>query len=136
MHTSPALSRRCFYWQSHRARFLPIAKSDGKTDDLRRRIAEINPGAGIIECIHHPLYLEDVFTGNRIGLDFFRSQEAMARPTTCAAGLLKSILARESLNAYITRSISKMFLLAIASGSISSDRKKRWQDRRPAPPDC
>src|SRR6266478_5110774 len=47
-----------------RANWIFITKSDGKTYDLRRRIAEINPGAGIIECIHHPLYLEDVFTGN------------------------------------------------------------------------
>src|SRR5712671_5087692 len=54
-----------------RANWIFITKSDGKTDELRRRIADINPAAGIIECIHHPLYLEDVFTGNRIGLEFF-----------------------------------------------------------------
>ena len=35
---------------------------------MRRRIAEFNPSAGIIECIHHPLYLEDVFTGQRLPL--------------------------------------------------------------------
>ena len=34
------------------------------------RIAQFNPTAGIIECVHHPLYLEDVFTGERQGLDF------------------------------------------------------------------
>jgi tetraacyldisaccharide 4'-kinase len=61
-----------------RAQWIFITKSDGKTDDLRRRIAEINPGAGIIECIHHPLYLEDVFTGNRIGLDFFKGRKVSA----------------------------------------------------------
>ena len=61
-----------------RAQWIFITKSDGKTDELRRRIAEINPGAGIIECIHHPLYLEDVFTGNRIGLDFFKGRKVSA----------------------------------------------------------
>ena len=52
-----------------RASFIFITKSDGNTGELRRRIAEVNPGASIIECIHHPLYLEDVFTGQRSGLD-------------------------------------------------------------------
>jgi tetraacyldisaccharide 4'-kinase len=61
-----------------RAQWIFITKSDGKTDDLRRRIAEINPGAGIIECIHHPLYLEDVFTGNRIGLEYFKGRKVSA----------------------------------------------------------
>jgi tetraacyldisaccharide 4'-kinase len=61
-----------------RANWIFITKSDGKTDDLRRRIAGINPAAGIIECIHHPLYLEDVFTGNRIGLEFFKGRKVSA----------------------------------------------------------
>jgi tetraacyldisaccharide 4'-kinase len=61
-----------------RANWIFITKSDGKTDELRRRIAGINPAAGIIECIHHPLYLEDVFTGNRIGLEFFKGRKVSA----------------------------------------------------------
>src|SRR3954468_6018141 len=61
-----------------RANWIFITKSDGKTEDLRRRIAEINPAAGIIECIHHPLYLEDVFTGNRIGLEYFKGKKVSA----------------------------------------------------------
>jgi tetraacyldisaccharide 4'-kinase len=61
-----------------RAQWIFITKSDGKTEDLRRRIAEINPAAGIIECIHHPLYLEDVFTGSRIGLEFFKGRKVSA----------------------------------------------------------
>ena len=44
------------------------AKSDGDTADLRQRITRLNPSAGIIECMHHPLYLEDVFTGQRVEL--------------------------------------------------------------------
>ncbi|HWH70228.1 MAG TPA: tetraacyldisaccharide 4'-kinase, partial [Candidatus Sulfotelmatobacter sp.] len=39
-----------------RASTIFITKSDGKTSELRRRIADLNPTAGIIECIHHPLY--------------------------------------------------------------------------------
>jgi len=57
-----------------RASFIFITKSDGKTDELRRRIAQINPNAGIIECVHHPLYLEDVFTGQQLDLDFLRDR--------------------------------------------------------------
>jgi len=51
-----------------RASTIFITKSDGDTAELRRRIAEFNPSAGIIECIDHPLYLEDVFTGQRLPL--------------------------------------------------------------------
>jgi len=51
-----------------RASVIFITKSDGNTQELRRRITQLNSTAGIIECIHHPLYLEDVFTGNRVGL--------------------------------------------------------------------
>lgn len=58
-----------------RASFIFITKSDGNTDELRRRIAQFNPNAGIIECVHHPLYLEDVFTGQRLDLDFLRDRK-------------------------------------------------------------
>jgi tetraacyldisaccharide 4'-kinase len=52
-----------------RAQTIFITKSDGRTAELRRRISELNSEAAIIECVHHPLYLEDVFTGERHGLD-------------------------------------------------------------------
>jgi tetraacyldisaccharide 4'-kinase len=58
-----------------RASTIFITKSDGNTAALRRRIAQVNPAAGIIECIHHPLYLEDVFTGQRLGLEFLKGQK-------------------------------------------------------------
>jgi tetraacyldisaccharide 4'-kinase len=61
-----------------RANTIFITKSDGNTADLRRRISQFNPAAGIIECIHHPLYLEDVFTGQRLGLDFLRGRNVAA----------------------------------------------------------
>jgi tetraacyldisaccharide 4'-kinase len=58
-----------------RANTIFITKSDGQTEELRRRIAQYNPGAGIIECIHHPLYLEDVFTGQRAGLEVLKGRK-------------------------------------------------------------
>jgi tetraacyldisaccharide 4'-kinase len=61
--------------QLSRATAIFITKSDGNTEDLRRRIAQLNPDAGIVECIHHPLYLEDVFTEQRLGLDFLKGRK-------------------------------------------------------------
>jgi len=58
-----------------RASTIFITKSDGNTAELRRRIAEFNPSAGIIECIHHPLYLEDVFTGQRLPLESLKGRK-------------------------------------------------------------
>src|ERR1700722_13255134 len=51
-----------------RAQTIFITKSDGKTTELRKRIAELNSEAAVIECVHHPLYFEDIFTGQQQGL--------------------------------------------------------------------
>src|SRR5438876_5899506 len=59
-----------------RASTIFITKSDGNTGKLRRRIAQLNPNAGIIECVHHPLYLEDLFTGERIALELLVGKKA------------------------------------------------------------
>src|ERR1051325_7360584 len=48
-----------------RAHTIFITKSDGQCEELRRRIEEFNQTAAIIECVHDPMYLEDVFTGER-----------------------------------------------------------------------
>jgi tetraacyldisaccharide 4'-kinase len=58
-----------------RAHTVFITKSDGKTAELRIRIAELNPEAAIIECVHSPLYFEDLFTGERQTLDFLRGKK-------------------------------------------------------------
>jgi tetraacyldisaccharide 4'-kinase len=58
-----------------RATTIFITKSDGNTSELRKRIAQYNPTAGIIECIHAPLYFEDVFSGERKGLDLLRGKK-------------------------------------------------------------
>lgn len=57
-----------------RADVIFITKSDGNTAALRARINKHNPTAGIIECVHHPLFFEDVFTGERKGLDFLKGK--------------------------------------------------------------
>src|SRR5438105_30789 len=58
-----------------RASTIFITKSDGETSRLRARIGKHNPGAGIIECIHHPLYFEDVFTSEQFGLEFIKGRK-------------------------------------------------------------
>src|ERR1017187_7652992 len=58
-----------------RASTIFITKSNGESEELRRRITELNSTASIIECVHHPLYLEDVFTGERKGLDLLKGRK-------------------------------------------------------------
>jgi tetraacyldisaccharide 4'-kinase len=80
--------------QLKRANVIFITKSEGNTLPLRERISRYNPAAGIIECIHAPLYFEDVFTGERKGLDFVRglrlaSLSGIAQPESFDQSLVK-----------------------------------------------
>ncbi len=61
-----------------RASTIFITKSDGNTAKLRARIAKHNSTAGIIECVHQPLYFEDVFTGERHDLDLLKGKKVAA----------------------------------------------------------
>jgi len=58
-----------------RAQTIFITKSDGRTAELRERISKLNSDAAVIECVHHPLYLEDVFTGEQCGLELLRGKK-------------------------------------------------------------
>ena len=58
-----------------RANTVFITKSEGDLSELRRRIAVFNPAARIVECVHHPLYFEDVFTGDRFGLEALQGRK-------------------------------------------------------------
>jgi tetraacyldisaccharide 4'-kinase len=58
-----------------RASTIFITKCNGNVGKLRSRITQLNPAAGIIECVHYPLYFEDVFTGDREGLDFIKGKK-------------------------------------------------------------
>jgi len=77
-----------------RAHTIFITKSDGKTAALRERIAQLNPDAAVIECIHQPLYFEDVFTGERKGLDLLTGKKVaslsgIAQPESFEQSLVK-----------------------------------------------
>lgn len=77
-----------------RADTIFITKSDGNTADLRRRIAELNSTAAVIECVHHPLYLEDVFTATRETLDLLKGRKVaslsgIAQPESFEQSLVK-----------------------------------------------
>jgi len=77
-----------------RAHTIFITKSDGKTAELRKRIETLNPEAGIIECVHHPLYLEDVFTSQRAELDLIKGRKVasfagIAQPESFEQNLVK-----------------------------------------------
>jgi tetraacyldisaccharide 4'-kinase len=61
-----------------RANTIFITKSDGQTSELRALISQYNSSASIIECVHYPLYFEDVFNGNREGLEFLRGKKIAA----------------------------------------------------------
>jgi tetraacyldisaccharide 4'-kinase len=77
-----------------RANVIFITKSDGNTGVLRERITLYNSAASIIECVHAPLYFEDVFTGERKDLDFVRglrlaSLSGIAQPESFEQSLVK-----------------------------------------------
>ena len=77
-----------------RAQTIFITKSDGQTAALRQRIAQLNPAAAIIECVHHPVYFEDVFTGERRGLDLLAGKKVaslsgIAQPQSFELSLVK-----------------------------------------------
>lgn len=65
-------------WHLRRANTIFITKSNGDSSALRARIAKLNPTAGIIECVHHPLYFEDLFTGQQHGIDFIAGKKLAA----------------------------------------------------------
>ena len=77
-----------------RAKTVFITKSNGDTARLRARISRHNPAARIVECVHHPLYFEDVFTGERHGLDLIRGRKiaslsGIAQPESFEDSLVK-----------------------------------------------
>ncbi len=67
--------------------------SSGAMDQLRARVAQLNPSAEIIECVHHPLYFENVFSEERHGLGFIRGRKVaslsgIAQPESFEAKLV------------------------------------------------
>jgi tetraacyldisaccharide 4'-kinase len=77
-----------------RANTIFITKSDGQTGELRRRLAQFNSTAAVIECVHHPLYLEDVFSGQRHQLEILKGRKVaslsgIAQPESFEQSLVK-----------------------------------------------
>ncbi len=77
-----------------RANTIFITKSDGNTGELRERISQLNASAAVIECVHQPLYFEDVFTGDRKGLDLLAGKKVaslsgIAQPESFEQSLAK-----------------------------------------------
>ncbi len=82
--------------QLSRANYFFLTKSDGNTTKLRERIAKHNSTAGIIECIHQPLYFEDVFTGEQKGLDFLKGKKVASLSGIAQPESFEQSLARMS----------------------------------------
>jgi tetraacyldisaccharide 4'-kinase len=62
-----------------RAHYIFITKSSERgSTKLRKAIRQFNTTAEIIECAHHPLYLQDVFTGERHDLELLRGIDVAA----------------------------------------------------------
>ncbi len=62
-----------------RASFIFITKSTGDgAEDLKKTLRELNPNAEISECRHCPRHLQDVYTGERKGLEFLQGLEVAA----------------------------------------------------------
>jgi tetraacyldisaccharide 4'-kinase len=58
-----------------RASYILLTKCDGRSnDELIKRIRRYNPTAGIVECTHGPIYLENVFTGERQPLEYLKDK--------------------------------------------------------------
>src|SRR5438046_8457832 len=78
-----------------RASYIFITKNTGEPNlDLMRRIRRYNRTAEVIECAHKPLYLQNVFTGERLPLDalrdtFIGSLCAIAAPASFEDALKK-----------------------------------------------
>src|SRR4029450_4508695 len=78
-----------------RASYIFITKNTGEPNDaLVKRIRRYNRTAEIIECAHNPLYLQNVFTGEKVPLERLRdayigSISAIAAPESFEAALAK-----------------------------------------------
>ena len=58
-----------------RADYIFITKCDGSSNEkLIKRMRRYNRNAEIIECTHGPQYLEDLFTGEQVSLDFLKNK--------------------------------------------------------------
>jgi tetraacyldisaccharide 4'-kinase len=57
-----------------RADFIFITKSDGHSEALRQQIRALNNRAEIIECCHQPRFLQNVYTAERVPLEWLKGR--------------------------------------------------------------
>lgn len=57
-----------------RADFVFITKSDGESTELRKEIRVLNPSADIIECCHMPRFMCNVYSDERISLEWLKGK--------------------------------------------------------------
>lgn len=89
-----------------RADFIFITKSDGKSEELRKEIRALHPDADLIECCHMPRYMQNVYTGERISLEWLKgkrvaSLSGIAVPQSFEGSLRKMGAALISFERYV-----------------------------------
>lgn len=78
-----------------RAQYIFLTKSEPEPDpDLIARIRQYNPVAGIIECTHAPRYLQNLYTGERLPLEWLNNRHI---------GVLSGIARPESFEEKLSR---------------------------------
>jgi tetraacyldisaccharide 4'-kinase len=78
-----------------RANYIFITKCNGEDNsELKTRIRKYNRTAEIIECAHRPVHLQDIYTGEKLPLEWLRDRyvgalSAIAVPESFESGLQK-----------------------------------------------
>ncbi len=57
-----------------RADFVFVTKSDGESTELRKEISVLNPSADIIECCHMPRFMRNVYSDEKISLEWLKDK--------------------------------------------------------------
>lgn len=90
-----------------RAQYILLTKCDGSSnEELVRRIRRHNPVAGIVECTHGPVHLENVFTREREPLSFLQDKWVGAISAIAVPEAFEGSLRKLGARVEITRRFS------------------------------
>lgn len=90
-----------------RAQYILLTKCDGSSnEELVRRIRRHNPVAGIVECTHGPVHLENVFTREREPLSFLEGKWVGAISAIAVPEAFEGSLRKLGARVEITRRFS------------------------------
>ena len=93
-----------------RASYLLITKCDGRSNEaLISRLRKYNKTAEIIECTHGPIYLENVFTRERLPLEFLRDKWVASISAIAVPEAFESSLEKLGAKVEIRRRFSDHF---------------------------